>query len=144
GLAFHRFPVARSVLEGGEPGGRAPLGAQLPSPRSGQGSRCSDQPTEEEGAETAASSLPVHGRILLMLLCPLGDALLDVIVRAEEPLAEGDDVTVSARLGAGGQAANVAAWAVELGARGRVISKRADDAAASLVAAELADRGIEL
>jgi ribokinase len=79
-----------------------------------------------------------------MLLCTLGDALLDVIVRAEGPLAEGDDVAASVRLGAGGQAANVAAWAVELGARGRVIAKRADDAAASLVAAELADRGIEL
>ena len=44
--------------------------------------------------------------------------MLDVIVRLEEPLAPGDDVRARTRTGAGGQAANVAAWAASLGADG--------------------------
>lgn len=78
-----------------------------------------------------------------MIVCTLGDALLDVIVQPERPLAEGDDVPSSTHLGAGGQAANVAAWAVELGAQGRVIAKRADDPAGRLVQVELGARGVE-
>ena len=48
------------------------------------------------------------------------------------------------RAGAGGQAANVAAWAAELGAEARCIAKRGDDPAGELVARELAERGVEL
>ena len=70
--------------------------------------------------------------------------MLDVIVRLEEPLARGDDVRAATRAGAGGQAANVAAWAASLGARARCIAKRGDDAAGELVARELAARGVEL
>src|SRR5947199_6784676 len=70
--------------------------------------------------------------------------MLDVIVRLEEPLAPGGDVRAATRAGAGGQAANVAAWAVSLGAEGRCIAKRGDDAAGRLVAAELESRGVEL
>ena len=79
-----------------------------------------------------------------MLVCTLGDALLDVIVQPERPLAQGDDVPSSTHAGAGGQAANVAAWAVELGAHGRLIATRADDATGRLVQAELATRGVEV
>ena len=50
----------------------------------------------------------------------------------------------SNRAGAGGQAANVAAWAAELGADARCIAKRGDDPAGELVARELAARGVEL
>jgi sugar/nucleoside kinase (ribokinase family) len=74
----------------------------------------------------------------------LGDALLDVVTRLEEPLARGDDVRAETRAGAGGQAANVAAWAAELGADARCIAKRGEDAAGELVARELAARGVEL
>ena len=70
--------------------------------------------------------------------------MLDVIVRLEEPLAQGDDVRAQTRTGAGGQAANVAAWAVALGAEARCIAKRGDDAAGELVARELAGLGVEL
>jgi ribokinase len=79
-----------------------------------------------------------------VLIATLGDLLLDVIVRLEEPLAPGDDVRAQTRTGAGGQAANVAAWAASLGADARCIAKRGDDAAGTLVAAELAARGVEL
>jgi ribokinase len=77
-------------------------------------------------------------------LLTLGDVLLDVIVRLSEPLAPGGDVRSSNRVGAGGQAANVAAWAAELGAEARCIAKRGDDPAGELVAGELASRGVEL
>lgn len=77
-------------------------------------------------------------------MATLGDALLDVVVRLGEPLAVGADAEAVTRSGAGGQAANVAAWAVELGAKGRCIAKRGDDSAGQLVAAELESRGVEL
>ncbi|MGH2999106.1 MAG: carbohydrate kinase family protein [Gaiellaceae bacterium] len=79
-----------------------------------------------------------------MLVATLGDVMLDVIVRLEEPLAPGGDVRAATRAGTGGQAANVAAWAVALGAEGRCIAKRGDDATGELVARELADRGVEV
>ena len=79
-----------------------------------------------------------------MRIATFGDVLLDVIVRLEEPLAPGGDVRAATRAGAGGQAANVAAWATELGAEARCIAKRGDDAAGWLVARELAAHGVEL
>jgi sugar/nucleoside kinase (ribokinase family) len=77
-------------------------------------------------------------------IATLGDALLDVVVLLSEPLRPGDDVRATSRAGAGGQAANVAAWAVELGAEARCIAKRGHDPAAELVARELAARRVEL
>ena len=79
-----------------------------------------------------------------MRIATLGDVMLDVIVRLDEPLAPGGDVRAATRAGAGGQAANVAAWAVSLGAEARCIAKRGDDAPGELVAHELAARGVEL
>jgi sugar/nucleoside kinase (ribokinase family) len=69
---------------------------------------------------------------------------LDVVVLLSDALAPGGDVRASNRAGAGGQAANVAAWAAELGAEARCIAKRGDDPAGELVARELAERGVEL
>jgi len=77
-------------------------------------------------------------------IATFGDVLLDVVVLLSEPLAPGSDVRASSRAGAGGQAANVAAWAAELGATARCIAKRGDDPASELVARELAARGVEL
>jgi sugar/nucleoside kinase (ribokinase family) len=48
------------------------------------------------------------------------------------------------RAGAGGQAANVAAWAAALGAEASCIAKRGDDPAGELVARELTAHGVEL
>ena len=76
------------------------------------------------------------------VLCTLGDLLLDVIVRLEQPLESGTDAAALTRTGAGGQAANVAAWAASLGAEARFIGKRGDDPAASLAAGELARLGV--
>jgi ribokinase len=79
-----------------------------------------------------------------MLVVTLGDVLIDVIVRLEEPLATGADANAATRTGAGGQAANVAAWAVELGARARCVARRGADPGGRLLAAELDSRGVEL
>lgn len=79
-----------------------------------------------------------------MVLCTLGDAVLDVVVRLERALVPGDDVFARTTLGAGGQAANVAAWAVALGARARYVGRRGDDLSARLVEGELADRGVDV
>jgi sugar/nucleoside kinase (ribokinase family) len=79
-----------------------------------------------------------------MRLCALGDLLLDVVVRtsgSSGPDAEGSAET---RVGAGGQAANVAAWAAELGEDARFVGKRGSDAAGELAGRELQDRGVEL
>ncbi len=79
-----------------------------------------------------------------MLVCTLGDALLDVIVRLEQPLAAGDDAIAVTRLEPGGQAANVSAWVVAVGARGRFVGRRGSDEAGRLVTTALERRGVEV
>lgn len=79
-----------------------------------------------------------------MLVVTLGDALLDVIVRLHEPLAAGADAAAETRATPGGQAANVAAWVVALGADARCIARRGDDLAGDVVTSELEARGVEL
>ena len=79
-----------------------------------------------------------------MRLTTLGDLLLDVIVRLDEPLVPGDDRMASTRTGPGGQAANVAAWAASLGAEARFVGRRGDDAAGEVVTRALLDLGVEV
>jgi sugar/nucleoside kinase (ribokinase family) len=79
-----------------------------------------------------------------VVVCALGDLLLDVVVRLDTDLNLGADASARTRTGAGGQAANVAAWASQLGAEGRLVAKRAGDAAGRLVAEELAGHGVEV
>jgi sugar/nucleoside kinase (ribokinase family) len=69
--------------------------------------------------------------------------MVDVAVDAPA-LARGGDVAGSVRLGPGGSAANVAAWAVAAGGRARLVAGRGDDLAGRLLAAALGERGIEL
>jgi ribokinase len=79
-----------------------------------------------------------------MLVVTLGDSLLDVIVRLGEALEAGADATAETRTSPGGQASNVAAWAVALGATARCVSQRGDDLAGQIVRSELEARGVEL
>ena len=79
-----------------------------------------------------------------MRICTLGDLLLDVIVRLDRPFARGDDAPATTRTRPGGQAVNVAAWAAALGAEARFIGKRGDDEGGSLVAARLAELGVDV
>lgn len=78
-----------------------------------------------------------------MLVCSLGDLTLDVVVRLSGPVSAGGDTDAEIRLAPGGQGANVAAWSVALGARGRLIAKRGADEAGRLVHAGLEARGVE-
>ncbi|MGH3012273.1 MAG: carbohydrate kinase family protein [Gaiellaceae bacterium] len=78
------------------------------------------------------------------MICTLGDLLLDVSVRLDGPIAEDTDTYGRTRVGAGGQAANVAAWTVELGGCARFLGKRARDPAGRILAEELRGRGVEL
>jgi sugar/nucleoside kinase (ribokinase family) len=78
------------------------------------------------------------------VICVLGDAHLDVIVRPAGPIAHDTDTPAATRLSVGGQAANTAAWICALGGRARLIAARAPDLAGQLVAAELTRRGVEL
>src|SRR5688572_15322821 len=78
------------------------------------------------------------------VIVTLGDLLLDVTVRLEQPLAEGADADAVTRLGAGGQAANVAAWVAELGGQARFVGKRTDDDAGALAARALGGYGVDV
>jgi ribokinase len=79
-----------------------------------------------------------------MRLCTLGDLLLDVTVRLAGELNPGADARAETRLGAGGQAANVAAWAASLGADVRFVGKRAADEAGRIAGEELAGHGVDV
>jgi sugar/nucleoside kinase (ribokinase family) len=79
-----------------------------------------------------------------MLVVSLGDLVLDVIVRLQQPLAPDADATSRITLGAGGQAANVAGWVAAVGGRARWLGKRADDLAGRAAASQLAALGVEL
>jgi sugar/nucleoside kinase (ribokinase family) len=79
-----------------------------------------------------------------MLVVTLGDLLLDVIVRLDEPLAVGADANAETRTASGGQAANVAAWVAALGGESRCVARRGDDAAGVWVGADMAARGVDL
>ena len=79
-----------------------------------------------------------------MRLTTLGDLLLDVIVRLDSELVPGDDQVAETRAVPGGQAANVAAWARELGAEARFVGQRGADAAGELVTRSLRERGVDV
>src|SRR5918999_2787643 len=79
-----------------------------------------------------------------MVICTLGDLLLDVVVKLAKPLAEGDDTQAETRAGGGGQAANVAAWAAALGADARFVGKRGADAAGEVAEADLLRRAVDV
>jgi ribokinase len=79
-----------------------------------------------------------------MVVCTLGDLLLDAVVKLARPLAEGDDTRAETRVGGGGQAANVAAWAAALGAKARFVGKRGADAAGEVAEADLLRRAVDV
>jgi len=78
-----------------------------------------------------------------MLIVTVGDVALDVIVDVPDGLNLDDDAEASIAVAVGGQAANVAAWAVELGADAAVIGPQAASDVAELITNRLASRGIQ-
>jgi sugar/nucleoside kinase (ribokinase family) len=77
-------------------------------------------------------------------ICTIGDLLLDVIVLPDRTLAPDSDTPATIRLAAGGQAANVAAWASALGASSRLICKRGTDTSSEMAVVELQRYGVEI
>jgi sugar/nucleoside kinase (ribokinase family) len=149
-LALERLAIARCVLEGGEARGCLP-GARPLAAGGGKGCGGADEAADQKRAQPPRLRLPVHATIVEGVairssetICTLGDLLVDVIVRSAGPLAPGADSPVETMLATGGQAANVAAWAAELGAPARCIARSGDDAAGELARSLLAARGVEL
>jgi ribokinase len=133
------------VLEGRQARGVSRRVFRTATPRGRDHCRGPDQAADHEGAQSFGSALvAVHGTIVGMLICTLGDLLLDVIVLTRDAAGPDQEGTVETRVGAGGQSANVAAWASELGAEARFVGKRGSDGAAELAARELEGRGVEL
>ncbi|HET7855083.1 MAG TPA: carbohydrate kinase family protein [Gaiellaceae bacterium] len=79
-----------------------------------------------------------------MTIACLGDLLLDVIVRMNTAAPNDSETPAETRVGAGGQAANVAAWAAELGASARFVGKVGGDPAGEVALGELERRGVEV
>jgi ribokinase len=79
-----------------------------------------------------------------MLVCTIGDLTLDVVILLGGPIAPGGDTDAEIRLGPGGQAANVAAWAAALGASARFVGKRGAGQAARLATAGLEELGVQV
>src|SRR5262249_11474189 len=105
----------------------------------GDGPGCPEDTAESERPKAAPPRvLPVHATILRVRLVSLGDLVLDVVVAIDGPLVAGDDTPATTRVGAGGQGANVAAWAAALGAEARYVGERGADAPGGLPARELA------
>jgi sugar/nucleoside kinase (ribokinase family) len=135
---------ARRVLERRQPPSRSRVRHGRPPANGGEDGGGADEPAEEERLQPVAPLVSVHATILGVILCALGDLMLDLIVRIERPLARGDDTPAVTRAGAGGQAANVAAWAAGLGAQSRLIAKWGGDTSGKLVAAEVGARRVEM
>ena len=80
-----------------------------------------------------------------MRVCTLGDLLLDVVVVPEEAAATPAlERRAETAVGAGGQAANVAAWAAALGAEARFVGKRGGDPGGEVALREVEARGVEV
>ena len=94
------------------------------------------------GVETESAT--VESKRAPISICTLGDLILDVVVLPDRPLVPDGDTPAAIRLAAGGQAANVAAWASALGASSRLICARGSDDASDLAAAQLAAHGVEI
>jgi sugar/nucleoside kinase (ribokinase family) len=78
-----------------------------------------------------------------MRIVTIGDVMLDVVVRTRTSLRDDDDTDATIRVMLGGQAANVAAWAVALGASATVVGPRGSSVAASIVGQRLSGAGVE-
>ena len=90
------------------------------------------------------SESAVEQEVRPLSVCAIGDLILDVIVLPDRSLAQDADTPATIRFAAGGQAANVAAWASALGARSRLICKRGTDASSELATAGLTRHGVEI
>lgn len=147
-VPLDELAVARSALERGQAVARRTLvrGVLHAHPPGGDERRdAADHAADEERPEPAcAIGLHASESRVPLVICTLGDLLLDVVVRLDGPIAEDTDTYGRTRVAPGGQAANVAAWVAALGGRSRFVGVRARDAAGRMLADELTRRGVEV
>jgi sugar/nucleoside kinase (ribokinase family) len=74
----------------------------------------------------------------------IGDLVLDVSTRPQSAIAADTDTPSANRLEAGGQAANVAAWAASCGAAARLVTRRSADPAGRMAEERVRARGVEV
>ncbi len=77
-----------------------------------------------------------------MHIATVGDVMLDVVVDVPEGLRADDDTPATIELSGGGQAANVATWAVALGASATLIGPRGTSTVEALIAGRLTAAGV--
>jgi sugar/nucleoside kinase (ribokinase family) len=77
-------------------------------------------------------------------LATIGDLVLDVSTRPQAAIAADTDTPSANRLEAGGQAANVAAWAASCGAAARLVTRRSADPAGRMAEERVRARGVEV
>jgi ribokinase len=121
-----------------------PAAAPAPAARDGDGGRSAYESAQKERTQSPRARFTVHGSILGMVICTLGDLLMDIVVKLAQPLAQGDDTRAETRVAGGGQAANVAAWSAALGAEARFVGKRGADAAGEVAEADLLRRAVDV
>ena len=137
--------MAGCLLEGRQAHGVTRRALRATAPRGRDHGRGTDQSAENERAEPVGSALVVvHGTIVGVLICTLGDLLLDVIVLTGDAAGPDREGTVETRVGAGGQSANVAAWATKLGANACFFGSVATDAAGEVALQELDKHHVEV
>jgi ribokinase len=79
-----------------------------------------------------------------MTLVVLGDLMVDVIARADGPLARGSDTPARVSVSGGGSAANVAAWAAALGTPVSLACRIGDDDRGVAAVGALRDLGVRV
>ena len=72
----------------------------------------------------------------------LGDAVVDVLVRGDAPLARATDAPRTVRLHGGGAAANAAAWFARAGAEAHLVARVGDDPWGRALGDDLASAGV--
>jgi len=85
------FAEAGRVLERGEAAARLRLRRLLAATDGCEDGRRAHQTAEEEGLQAIPPLVTVHATILGVIVCTLGDLVLDVVVRLARPLVRGDD-----------------------------------------------------
>ncbi len=79
-----------------------------------------------------------------MTVIVLGDVMVDVVARADGPLAHASDTAAQITSGGGGSAANTAAWLVDAGVPACLIGRVGDDDAGRGQVAALQQAGIDV
>lgn len=73
----------------------------------------------------------------------IGDVMIDVLARIDQPIAYGSDTPAHITRSVGGSAANTAAWLAALGQQVRLVAATGDDAARRDIEVSFDARGVE-